>query len=58
VSAIAYPAFFAPPERGDPRLTSDSWWQVGDEQRVIEQARQEREAIEDERAKREFYAGR
>lgn len=46
------PAFFAPPERGDPRLTSDSWWQVGDEQRVIEQARQEREAIEDEREKK------
>jgi hypothetical protein len=49
------PGAFMPIQRGDPRLTSDSWWQVGDEQRAVEEAREQREAIEAEEAKKQFW---
>jgi hypothetical protein len=52
------PSFFAPPERGDPRATSDEWWRAGAEAAAVEQERQQRQAVADEAARREFYAGR
>jgi len=45
-----------PMQVGDPRLTTDRWHEVGQEQRAAEEARQKREAIEADRARREFYS--
>jgi len=44
-----------PMQVGDPRLTTDRWHEVGQEQRAAEEARQKREAIEADRA-RKFVA--
>jgi hypothetical protein len=52
------PAMVVPMQLGDPRLTTDEWWEVGEEQRTAEQARQKREAVEADQARREFYRGR
>jgi hypothetical protein len=52
------PGLFVPVQVGDPRLTTDRWWEVGQEQRAADEARQKRETIEADRARREFYGQR
>jgi hypothetical protein len=52
------PAMIVPMQIGDPRLTTDRWHEVGEEQRAAEEARQKREAVEADRARREFYRRR
>ena len=52
------PAMIVPMQVGDPRLTTDRWHEVGEEQRAAEEERQKREAIEADRARREFYRRR
>jgi hypothetical protein len=52
------PAMIVPMQIGDPRLTTDCWHEVGEEQRAAEEARQKREAVEADRARREFYRRR
>jgi hypothetical protein len=46
------PSFFV---RGDPRLTTDRWSEVGAKHRAIEQQRQERVLEAADRARCEFY---
>jgi hypothetical protein len=49
------PAMVVPMQIGDPRLTTDRWHEVGDEQRAIEQERQRRELEQAEIARKQFY---
>jgi hypothetical protein len=49
------PSLFAPVQVGDPRLTTDGWWEVGEEQRAIEQERQRHEMEAAEIARKQFY---
>jgi hypothetical protein len=49
------PSLFVPVQVGDPRLTTDRWWEVGEEQRASEQERQRRELEEAEVARKQFY---
>jgi hypothetical protein len=49
------PSLFVPVQVGDPRLTTDRWYEVGDEQRASEQERQRRELKEAEVARKQFY---
>ena len=44
-----------PMQVGDPRLTTDRWYEVGDEQRAIEQERRRRELEQAEFARKQFY---
>ena len=46
-----------PMQVGNPRLTTDRWHEVGEEQRAAEEARQKREAIEADQQRHEFYVG-
>jgi hypothetical protein len=52
------PAMVVPMQVGDPRLTTDQWWEVGEEQRAAEAERQRAETIEAEQARIEFYRPR
>jgi hypothetical protein len=52
------PAMVVPMQIGDPRLTTDRWHEVGEEQRAAEAERQRAEAIEAEQARAEFYRPR
>jgi hypothetical protein len=52
------PTLLMPVRHGDPRLYTDRWYEVCEEQRAAEEARQKREAIEADRARREFYRRR
>ena len=49
------PAMVVPMQVGDPRLTTDRWYEVGEEQRAIEQERQRRELETAEIARKQFY---
>jgi hypothetical protein len=49
------PAMVVPMQVGDPRLTTDRWYEVGDEQRAIEQERRRRELEQAEFARKQFY---
>ena len=44
-----------PMQVGDPRLTTDRWHEVGEEQRAIERERQLRELESAEIARKQFY---
>jgi hypothetical protein len=52
------PAMVVPMQVGDPRLTTDHWHEVGEEQRAIERERQRRELEEADRSRAEFYSPR
>jgi len=52
------PAMVVPMQIGDWRLTTDRWYEVGEEQRAAEESRQRAEAIEAEEARAEFYRPR
>jgi hypothetical protein len=49
------PALIVPMQVGDPRLTTDRWHEVGEEQRAIERERQLRELESAEIARKQFY---
>jgi hypothetical protein len=49
------PAMVVPMQVGDPRLTTDRWHEVGEEQRAIERERQRRELEAAEIARKQFY---